>query len=462
MSIAASRLFLARILEQKCLSTVVGVMVHLRPDLGQKTIGRRVAICCPFHDDKSFSLTLHDEKQMFSCRERSCGAQGNAIELMARLFPNEAFHSIIRELAQDIGVEGTLDEEEGRDLTLDLPMTARNIVRINQQAADFYVRALAGSKHALAYLDKRGLSEEVIAEMGIGYAPAGWQNLRATAENYDSAQYLESGLTIDHEKTGQRYDRFRDRIMFPIKNTAGFVIGFGGRILEKGDPKYLNSPETPVFSKGSELYGLDAATQAIEAAGYALVTEGYMDVVSLRQMGVKNAVATLGTATSSEHTEKLLRTTRTIVYAFDGDKAGKKAAWRALEAALPYVQDEVHLRFLFLPAEHDPDSFVREFGKAGFEKAVKDSLTIEQFVMSDLQYRFPLDTLEARAARAQAGAEILTQMPLADGRLRLTQSLAHSCGLSEDQVALLSGVTYAILCAGDSESSSSSMATPSP
>ena len=249
------------------------------------------------------------------------------------------------------------------------------------KAAEGYRRQLKASARAIAYLKGRGLSGEIAARFGLGYAPEGWRGLASVFASYDDPLLEESGLVIARAEdepaeggepaAGKRYDRFRDRIMFPIRAVQGAVIGFGGRVLDRGEPKYLNSPETPVFSKGRELYGLFEARTAIRQRGYALVVEGYMDVVALAQSGFGNAVATLGTACTAEHVQKLVRFTDAVVFSFDGDAAGRRAAARALEASLPHATDTRSFRFLFLPTEHDPDSFVRELGAAAFEQAVE-------------------------------------------------------------------------------------------
>ncbi len=239
-----------------------------------------------------------------------------------------------------------------------------------QRATQYYREQLKGSPRAIEYLKRRGLSGRIAANFGIGYAPDGWQNLQAVFPDYDDKSLKAVGLVIEND-AGKRYDRFRDRIMFPIINQRGFVVGFGGRIVDAGEPKYLNSPETPLFEKGRELYGLPQARQAIRDTGRVLVVEGYMDVVALAQHGVEYAVATLGTATTPVHVQKLLRQADEIVFSFDGDAAGRKAAWHALEVSLPATLDQKTIRFLFLPEGEDPDSYVRSQGKAAFEEAIR-------------------------------------------------------------------------------------------
>jgi DNA primase len=297
-----------------------------------------------------------------------------------------------------------------------------------QQACDFYRGQLRQAPTAIAYLKGRGLTGEVAARFGMGYAPSGWDNLRSVFPDYEALALVESGLVIDRvdEDGGnkKRYDRFRERIMFPIRNTKGQVIGFGGRVLDGGEPKYLNSPETPLFQKGLELYGLFEARQAIRDAGYVLVTEGYMDVVALAQLGFPQAVATLGTACTSTHVQKLLRQTDNVIFSFDGDKAGRRAARRALEACLPQVSDNKTIQFLFLPQEHDPDSFVRERGADAFAQEISDAMPLSQFLLREVTSEHDLTTPEGRA-RVQFDAKPLLQAMAPSGlRLQIVRGLA--------------------------------------
>jgi DNA primase len=281
----------------------------------------------------------------------------------------------------------------------------------------------------------RGLTGEIAARYGIGYAPDGWDSLRKVFSDYELEALVESGLVIDRadEDGGgsnsgsrrKRYDRFRDRIMFPIRNSKGQVIGFGGRILDAGEPKYLNSPETPLFQKGSELYGLFEARQAIREAGYALVTEGYMDVVALAQLGFPQAVATLGTACTAVHVQKLLRQTDQVVFSFDGDSAGRRAARRALEASLPYATDGKIIKFLFLPSEHDPDSYIRELGTDAFEKQVQDAMPLSQFLLKEAAGENDLNTPEGRARTQFDAKPMLQALPASALRLQIVRGLAQ-------------------------------------
>jgi len=281
---------------------------------------------------------------------------------------------------------------------------------------------------AIDYLKNRGLTGQVAARYGMGYAPDAYQNLEAVVENYASNTQLDlAGLTKISD-SNRRYDAFRGRIMFPIRNAKGQVIGFGGRVLGDEKPKYLNSPETPVFSKGHEVYGLFEARQAIHKMGYALVTEGYMDVVALAQWGFENAVATLGTAVTPDHVLKLFKQTDRLVFAFDGDGAGQKAAWRALQACLPHVSENKRADFIFLPAEHDPDSFIRTEGPDGFEAMVAQSASLSEFLARYLERNYPLQQIEGSAAAISFLKPLIVQMQPTVYRSSLLRALANLLG----------------------------------
>jgi DNA primase len=385
---------------------------------------------CPFHNEKSPSFTVSPTKQFYHCF--GCGAHGTAIGFLIE-YSGMGFVEAVKDLAQNVGmiVPETEDhllpaqraEHQAKSLALSDAMT---------QACDFYRQQLRHAERAKTYLINRGLTGEIAARYGMGYAPDGWDGLRAVFPDYELDALVESGLVInkaeeDGASGGQRkrYDRFRDRIMFPIRNSKGQVIGFGGRVLDNGEPKYLNSPETPLFQKGSELYGLFEARQAIREAGYALVTEGYMDVVALAQLGFPQVVATLGTACTPIHVQKLLRQTDQVIFSFDGDKAGRRAARRALEASLPYAGDNKIIKFLFLPSEHDPDSYIRAMGTESFEKQVQDAMPLSQFLLKEAVGDNDLGSPEGRA-RAQFDAKPLLQaLPPSSLRLQIVRGLAQ-------------------------------------
>ena len=355
---------------------------------------------CPFHAEKTPSFTVSASRQTYHCF--GCGVHGNAIDFLME-HSGIGFIDAVRDLAQQHGLAVPSDDRtpQQREHEAQAKERQATLAEVMAQAARHYGQRLKAAPEAIDYLKRRGVSGEVAARFRIGYAPGGWRNLASAFPDYDDPLLEESGLVISHEaeagSTARRYDRFRDRIMFPIRSVAGQVIGFGGRVLGDGEPKYLNSPETPLFVKGRELYGLHEARAALRSAGHALVVEGYMDVVALAQHGIGHAVATLGTACTAEHVQKLLRFTDSIVFSFDGDAAGRRAAGRALEAALPHAGDTRSIRFLFLPEEHDPDSFVRAHGAEAFERAVAQAVPLSQQLVEAARSGCDLATAEGRA-----------------------------------------------------------------
>ena len=412
--------FIADLIARVDIVDVVGRYVQLKKG-GVNYMG-----LCPFHNEKSPSFTVSPTKQFYHCF--GCGAHGTAIGFLME-YSGLGFVDAIKDLAQSHGMVVPEDdampplqraEIQAKSLALSEAMTRAN---------DYYRAQLKTAPHAIAYLQSRGLSGGVAAKFGIGYAPDGWDNLRKEFPDYDNPALTESGLVIDKESEAgskhKRYDRFRDRIMFPIKNTKGQVIGFGGRVMGSGEPKYLNSPETPLFQKGYELYGLFEARQAIREAGYVLVTEGYMDVVALAQKGFPQAVATLGTACTSTHVQKLLRQTDQVIFSFDGDAAGRRAARRALDACMPLVNDSKTIKFLFLPAEHDPDSYIREFGAEVFQQIVQDAMPLSQFLLNLVSQDNDLTTLEGRARTQFEAKSALQAMAPSSLRLQIVRGLAR-------------------------------------
>ncbi len=373
---------------------------------------------CPFHGEKTPSFTVSATRQTYHCF--GCGAHGNAIGFLMEQ-SGLGFIDAVRDLAQHAGM--TIPEDDAspqeRAQAAQLRERQATLSETLARAAAHYRAQLKASPRAIDYLKRRGLTGEVAARFGLGYAPDGWRSLASAFPSYDDPLLEESGLVIaqgEDEAERKRYDRFRDRIMFPIRSVQGEVIGFGGRVLDQGEPKYLNSPETPVFSKGRELYGLTEARQAVRERGLALVVEGYMDVVALAQHGFANAVATLGTACTAEHVHKLFRFTDTVVFSFDGDAAGRRAARRALEAALPHASDTRSVRFLFLPPEHDPDSYVREFGAAAFATCIEQAVPLSRQLVEAAREGCELTQAEGRA-RFLAAAQPLWQA-LPEGALR--------------------------------------------
>ena len=320
--------------------------------------------------------------------------------------------------------------------------TARRREEVSQHtkaldaAQKHYLAQLRDSPAAIRYLKQRGLTGVIAKEFGLGWASADRQALAKVFPHYDDPILVESGLVIESED-GRRYDRFRERVMFPIRNVKGEIVGFGGRIIGKGEPKYLNSPETPVFSKGNELYGLFEARAAIRTEGCVIVVEGYMDVVGLAQLGVRNAVATLGTATTPTHIQKLLRASDKIVFSFDGDSAGRRAAWRALQACLPLLRDDISIRFLFLPKEHDPDSYIREFGEEAFRASLKESDALSTFFLNELASRHAIKEVEGRSALVHEARPLLAQVPAITLKIQLQNELARLVQLTPEELSQL-------------------------
>ena len=392
-----------------------------------KKAGANYVACCPFHGEKTPSFTVSPTKQFYHCF--GCGAHGTAIGFLME-YSQRSFPEAVEELARDAGlvvprVERP-GEQEKREEAADL--TEHLLV-----AAKFFRTKLKESPRAIAYLKGRGMTGSIAARYGIGYAPDAWQSLESAFSDYADPALDAAGL-VTRGDGSKRYDRFRDRIMFPIHDVRGRVVGFGGRVLDKGEPKYLNSPETPVFSKGRELYGLYQARQAIRDAERVVVVEGYMDVVALAQHDVGYAVATLGTSTTSVHVQKLFRLTDTVVFCFDGDEAGRKAAWRALENALPALADGKNAQFLFLPDGEDPDDYVRKRGREGFERALRGAVPLSEFLLRELAAQHPPASAEGRAALVAAARPYLSQIDAPVLAALLRRRVAELSGLPEGEL----------------------------
>ncbi|MBC7548963.1 MAG: DNA primase, partial [Polaromonas sp.] len=380
---------------------------------------------CPFHGEKSPSFSVSPAKQFYHCF--GCGKTGNVISFLME-HAGMTFIEAVGDLAQQVGLQVPEDDVSPQDRAKAAQNRAQQVTlsSVLEKAGAAYIKHLRGSERAISYFKGRGLSGDIAKTFGLGYAPEGWRALASVFADYNDPLLVESGLVITAEadEAGQekaqgeakRYDRFRDRVMFPIRNVKGECIGFGGRVLGDEKPKYLNSPETPVFSKGRELYGLFEARTALREHGYALVTEGYMDVVALAQLGFANAVATLGTACTAEHVQKLFRFTDSVVFSFDGDNAGRRAARKALDAALPFATDVRTVKFLFLPSEHDPDSFIREHGQEGFAGCVKKAVPLSRFMLEAAADGCDLDTAEGRAHMASNARPLWSLLP--EGALR--------------------------------------------
>ena len=394
-----------------------------------KKAGANYAACCPFHNEKTPSFTVSPTKQFYHCF--GCSAHGTAIGFLME-YSGLGFVDAIKELASRVGMQ--VPEEEARRPHDGPKLTT--LTEIMARAAKYYYEQLKRSEKAIDYLKRRGLSGEIAQRFGIGYAPDSWQGLEAAFDDYSLPELQQAGLVIRNEQ-GRLYDRFRDRVMFPIINQKGEVIAFGGRVIGEGEPKYLNSPETPLFEKGRELFGLPQARQALRETNTAIVVEGYMDVVALAQHGVGNAVATLGTATTATHVQKLLRQVDRIVYCFDGDSAGRKAAWRALENSLEALPAQKSIGFVFLSAQDDPDSFVRDHGKAAFERLIAQATPLSEFLLHELMSRCEMSSAEGRARLVAEAKPLLLRLQTPLLRLQLVKRLAEESGFSQQEVERL-------------------------
>ena len=424
--------FIQDLLARTDIADLVGRYVTL------KKAGINFKGLCPFHGEKTPSFIVSPSRQTYHCF--GCGVHGNAVGFLME-YSGLSFVEAVKDLAQQHGLQVPDDRSrpEEREQQRQLKEKQRTLTDVMARAAQHWKSQLKQSPRAVNYLKGRGLTGEIAARFALGYAPDNWRGLASVFPSYDDPLLEESGLVIVHEAVpgehdGKRYDRFRDRIMFPIRNPQGEVIGFGGRILDKGEPKYLNSPETPVFIKGRELYGLYEGRAALRNKGYAIVTEGYMDVVALAQWGFGNAVATLGTACSAEHVQKLFRFTDQVVFCFDGDAAGRKAAGRALEASLPFATDTRRISFLFLPAEHDPDSYIRDHGAEAFETQVHQAVPLSRQVLEHAAAECDLASAEGRARLLVQAVPLLAQFPQGALQGLIASELAQMANMPADEV----------------------------
>jgi DNA primase len=409
----------------------VDIVDVIDKNVALKKAGANYSACCPFHNEKSPSFTVSPTKQFYHCF--GCGAHGTAVGFLME-YQGLNFIESINELARLVGM---VVPQETRDPDRPAAKVVVGLQESLQQAAQYYKESLKKSDRAIDYLKGRGLSGQVAAKFQVGYAPAGWQNLQSIFPQYDNESLTIAGLVVENEQ-GKRYDRFRDRIMFPIHDQKGQVIGFGGRVINPEDtPKYYNSPETPLFQKGHELYGLFLARRAIRDAGRVLVVEGYMDVVALAQYGIDYAVAALGTATTPSHIGKLMRQTDEIVFCFDGDNAGLTAAWRAAMNALPALTDGLKLSFLFLPKEHDPDSYVREFGKEKFEAEIKIAMPLSQYILKQLSADNALQSQEDKVRFLNDAEPIMQQITAPRSAMYLRKKVAELAQLTIEEMQSL-------------------------
>ena len=383
---------------------------------------------CPFHNEKTPSFSVSPAKQFYHCF--GCGVHGNAIGFLMA-YGGMGYVDAIKELASSVSMQ-VPDARPPTPLEAARKERETDLYAVMETAMEFYRAELKKSPQAIEYLKGRGLTGEIAARFRIGYAPDGWQGLKAAFEKYEDKSLVECGLVIEGDE-GKRYDRFRDRVMFPIFNARGAVIGFGGRVMGEGEPKYLNSPETPLFEKGREVYGLVQARDAIHATGRVLVVEGYMDVVALAQHEVGYSVATLGTATTPVHVSKLLRLADELVFSFDGDAAGRKAAWRALDVSLPLAADNKPIRFLFLPEADDPDTYVRREGKEAFESLVAGAQTLSGFLLAELRSQFDLDTPEGRSGFLSAAKPHVQKIAAQALKLQVLKEVARLGGVTQEE-----------------------------
>jgi DNA primase len=395
---------------------IVGRRVQL------KKAGREFKACCPFHDEKTPSFTVSPGKGFYHCF--GCGAHGTAIGFLME-FDHMSFVEAIESLASSMGVEVPRSESDKPARRYD------ELFSLMDSVARYWQAVMKETQTAVDYLKNRGIDGATAKRFGIGYAPDGWSNVldKFGKSSEATERLLATGLII-RKDNGQHYDRFRDRIMFPIRDTRGRTIGFGGRTLGDGEPKYLNSPETVLFHKGRELYGLFEARQALRNIEQLVVVEGYMDVVALARHGIDFSVATLGTATTSEHLNQLFRLTENVYFCFDGDRAGKAAAWRALENALPQIREGRQIRFVFLPEGQDPDSFVNENGADAFVDALDNGVALSGFLIDELASQVDMESVDGRARLAELARPLVNKIPTGVYRELLTESLAAAVGLT--------------------------------
>jgi DNA primase len=432
--VAIPQSFIQELLARLDIVEVVGRYVALKKG-GANFMG-----LCPFHGEKSPSFSVSPTKQFFHCF--GCGKHGNAVGFLME-HTGIGFVEAVKDLAQQAGLQVPEEDvpAQQRAQAAEQRQRQSTLHDVLAKATAAYQGQLKQTPRAVEYLKRRGLTGQVAKTFGLGYAPAGWRFLSTVLPDYQSPLLVDAGLVVASDEGesggGKRYDRFRDRIVFPIRNVKGQCIGLGGRVIDQGEPKYLNSPETPVFSKGHELYGLFEARTAIRQAGHVLVTEGYMDVVALAQLGFAQAVATLGTACTADHVRLLFRFSDAVVFGFDGDAAGRRAARKALEAALPWATDTRSVKFLFLPPEHDPDSFVRTEGAQAFANAIEQAMPLSRFLLESAASGCDLDNAEGRARMASQAQPLWAALP--DGALKrqLLQELADRVGLDARDLAQL-------------------------
>lgn len=419
--------FIQELLARVDIVTVIERFVTL------KKSGANYSACCPFHNEKTPSFTVSPVKQFYYCF--GCGASGSALGFLMQ-YSGLDFVGAVEELAQSVGIAVPHTSRSAK------PAPQASLADLMAEIASFYQEQLRNHPQAMAYLERRGLSQDVISRYALGYAPAEWQGLARLVPDYAAAALVECGMVIVNEQ-GRRYDRFRDRIMFPILNQRGQVIAFGGRVLDSGEPKYLNSPETPLFSKGRELFGLPQARAAIRTQDSVIVVEGYMDVVGLAQLGVQNVVASLGTALSGHNIQRLLKSAQRLIFCFDRDAAGDRAARRAMENSLELLQDGKSVEILQMPGSQDPDEYIREHGAAAFAGLLAQGTTrLSEFLLREirkpagasLQQQFDLTSAEGRAQLVQEAKPLLQKIVAPLLRLQICKDLSKLAGISQEEL----------------------------
>lgn len=422
------RSFIDEVLNRVDIVSVISQSVTL------KKAGSNLQGLCPFHQEKSPSFTVSETKQFYHCF--GCGAHGTAISFLME-YAGLTFVDAIEELAKSVGL--TVPQQLGDTAKASDQQQSIALILVMEKIMTWYQEQLKKNQRPVQYLKNRGLSGEVAKRFSLGYAPDEWQNFTDVIGSYEDESIAnvlaQTGMMVQGESDGsmrvKRFDRFRDRIMFPIRSLKGQVIGFGGRVIDKGDPKYLNSPETVLFKKGQTLYGLFEARKFVREKGFVLVCEGYMDVVALAQMGFPNAVATLGTACTDHHIQLLLRHTDRIVFSFDGDSAGRKAAKRAFEACIPHLADDKEIRFLFLPKEHDPDSFIREFGQDKFNEEIQKAQPLSRFFIDVVSDQIDWSSAEGKAQAQNNAKDYFKKMPAIALRVQILRDFAKRLGSSQ-------------------------------
>ncbi|MTD37992.1 DNA primase [Erwinia sp. CPCC 100877] len=418
------RVFINDLLARTDIVDLIDVRVKLKKQ------GKNYHACCPFHNEKTPSFTVNGDKQFYHCF--GCGAHGNAIDFLMN-YDKLEFVESVEELASMHNLE--IPYEAGSGPSQIERHQRQSLYQLLDGLNDFYQQALTqpNAEKARAYLQRRGLSQQIIDRFAIGYAPEGWDNVlkRFGKDSENRKSLTDAGMLVTNDR-GRSYDRFRERVMFPIRDKRGRVIGFGGRVLGDGQPKYLNSPETEIFHKGRQLYGLYEARQDTSDPARLLVVEGYMDVVALAQYGINYAVASLGTSTTADHIQLLFRVTNTVICCYDGDRAGRDAAWRALETALPYMMDGRQLRFMFLPDGEDPDTLVRKEGKAAFEARMEEAMPLSAFLFNTLIPQVDLSTPDGRTRLSTLALPLIAQVPGETLRIYLRQELGNMLGILDD------------------------------